>query len=176
MIGFRMAFSGCRDCVSGEEAVQHILVQPPRVAIGARMISSLFSRRWPRLAGIIATLVLLGQSAAFAAPAEQAGGEANLKLPDLSQVQFLGGIDGHSLLMYGPLACVLGMLFGFFMYVHLKGLPVHRAMKEVSQLIWETCCWISTTPSISAGGGSWRRRRRPAEIGARCAISTSSPA
>src|SRR6185437_5538436 len=139
MIGFRMAFSGCRDCVSGEEAVQHILVQPPRVAIGARMKSSLFSRRWPRLAGIIATLVLLGQSAAFAAPAEQPGGEANLKLPDLSQVQFLGGIDGHSLLLYGPLACVLGMLFGFFMYVHLKGLPVHRAMKEVSQLIWETC-------------------------------------
>ncbi len=103
------------------------------------MKSSLFSRRWPRLTGIIATLTLLGQSAAFAAPVEQAGGEANLKLPDLSQVQFLGGIDGHSLLLYGPLACVLGMLFGFFMYVHLKGLPVHRAMQEVSQLIWETC-------------------------------------
>ena len=48
-------------------------------------------------------------------------------------------MNGHSLLMYGPLFCILGMVFGLFMYVHLKGLPVHRSMKEVSQLIWETC-------------------------------------
>src|SRR5262249_7460381 len=34
---------------------------------------------------------------AFAQP-HQAGGEANLKLPDLSQVTFLGGTNGHSLL------------------------------------------------------------------------------
>ncbi len=31
--------------------------------------------------------------------------------------------------MFGPLFCILGMVFGFFMYVHLKGLPVHRSMK-----------------------------------------------
>ncbi len=67
-----------------------------------------------------------------------AGGEANLQLPDLSTVKFLG-MNGHSLLMFGPLFCILGMVFGLFMYVHLKGLPAHRAMKEVSQLIWETC-------------------------------------
>ncbi|HEU5458596.1 MAG TPA: sodium-translocating pyrophosphatase [Terracidiphilus sp.] len=91
-----------------------------------------------RLAGAVAALLLLGQSAAFAEPAGQAGGEANLKLPDLTSVHFLG-FDGHSLLMFGPLFCVLGMLFGLFMYVHLKGLPVHRSMKEVSELIWETC-------------------------------------
>ncbi|MGA7524512.1 MAG: sodium-translocating pyrophosphatase [Acidobacteriaceae bacterium] len=75
---------------------------------------------------------------AFAFGQEHAGGEANLQLPDLSQVQFLG-MNGHSLLMFGPLACILGMIFGLFMYVHLKGLPVHRSMQEVSQLIWETC-------------------------------------
>ncbi|HEX3986492.1 MAG TPA: sodium-translocating pyrophosphatase [Acidobacteriaceae bacterium] len=69
---------------------------------------------------------------------EHAGGEANLQLPDLSTVNFLG-MNGHKLLMFGPLFCILGMIFGFFMYVHLKGLPAHRAMKEVSQLIWETC-------------------------------------
>ncbi len=90
------------------------------------------------MASVIATLILLGKGAAFAAPVEAAGGEANLKLPDLTQVQFLG-MNGHSLLMYGPLFCILGMVFGLFMYVHLKGLPVHRSMKEVSQLIWETC-------------------------------------
>ncbi len=104
------------------------------------MKSNLFPWRWERFAGAIATLILLGQGAAFAAPAEQAGGEANLKLPDLTQVHFFGpaGIDGHSLLMYGPLFCILGMLFGLFMYVHLKGLPAHRSMLEMSQLIWET--------------------------------------
>ena len=97
-----------------------------------------FSWRWARFAGAVAALSLLGQRVAFAAP-EQAGGEANLKLPDLSQVHFLGGIDGHALLLYGPLFCILGMIFGLFMYLHLKGLPVHRSMLEVSQLIWETC-------------------------------------
>ncbi|MGB6974798.1 MAG: sodium-translocating pyrophosphatase [Terracidiphilus sp.] len=102
------------------------------------MKSHLLSRRRGRLAGVMAALLLLGQSAAFAKPAGQVGGEANLQLPDLSKVQFLG-MNGHSLLLYGPLFCVLGMLFGLLMYVHLKGLPAHRAMKEVSQLIWETC-------------------------------------
>ena len=94
--------------------------------------------RGGRLAGVIAALMLLGQQAVMAESAGQVGGEANLKLPDMTQVQFLG-MNGHELLMYGPLFCILGMLFGFFMYVHLKGLPVHRSMKEVSQIIWETC-------------------------------------
>ena len=109
-------------------ATQQIPAQTREAGLGVRMKSSLFSARWVRFAGVIATLVLLGQGTAFAQAAEQPGGEANLKLPDLTQVQFLGGINGHALLMYGPLACILGMLFGFFMYVHLKGLPVHRAM------------------------------------------------
>ncbi len=97
------------------------------VGMGERMRSSLLLRRRARVASVIAALVLLGKGAAFAAPVEAAGGEANLKLPDLTQVQFLG-MDGHSLLMYGPLFCILGMIFGFVMYVHLKGLPVHRSM------------------------------------------------
>ncbi len=105
---------------------------------GGRVAGNWFSRCRGRLAGIIAALVLLGQGAAFAAPAEAAGGEANLKLPDMTSVQFLG-MNGHSLLMWGPVFCILGMIFGFFMYVHLKALPVHRAMRDVSQLIWETC-------------------------------------
>ena len=102
------------------------------------MKSNWFSRRWVRMLSVLTALMLLGQGAAFAAPVEAAGGEANLKLPDMTQVQFLG-MNGHTLLMYGPLFCILGMIFGFFMYIHLKGMPVHRSMKEVSQLIWETC-------------------------------------
>ena len=102
------------------------------------MKRNFFSRRWGKFACVMSMLILLGRGAAFAAPVEAAGGEANLKLPDLTQVQFLG-INGHSLLMFGPLFCILGMLFGLFMYVHLKSLPAHRSMLEVSQLIWETC-------------------------------------
>ncbi len=70
---------------------------------------------------------------------ETAGGEASLKLPDLSQVNFLGGIDGHKLLMIGLLFCVFGLLFGLIIYTKLKNLPVHKAMLEISELIYETC-------------------------------------
>jgi len=85
------------------------------------------------------TLMLVGVTSAFGQPLDEApSGEANLKLPDLSQVQFLG-IDGHKLLMIGIVFCVLGLLFGLVIYSHLKNLPVHRSMADVSQLIWETC-------------------------------------
>ncbi|HYP01511.1 MAG TPA: sodium-translocating pyrophosphatase [Pyrinomonadaceae bacterium] len=68
------------------------------------------------------------------------GGEANLVLPDLSRVEFLGGaIDGHNLLLIGIAVCVLGLLFGLMIYMQLKKLPVHRAMLEISELIYETC-------------------------------------
>lgn len=69
----------------------------------------------------------------------QGGGEASLVLPDLSQVIFFGGLDGHRLLLWGILVCVLGLLFGLSMYMNLKKLPVHRAMREISELIYETC-------------------------------------
>jgi K(+)-stimulated pyrophosphate-energized sodium pump len=81
--------------------------------------------------------VLSLASAAFA-QASEVGGEANLKLPDLSQVTFLG-VDGHKLLLIGILFCLLGLGFGLTIYVRLKNLPVHRAMREISELIYETC-------------------------------------
>jgi K(+)-stimulated pyrophosphate-energized sodium pump len=77
-------------------------------------------------------------SAVSASAQENAGGEAALKLPDLSQVSFLG-IDGHKLLTIGILFCVFGLIFGLAIYSHLKNLPVHRSMREVSELIYETC-------------------------------------
>jgi len=69
---------------------------------------------------------------------EAAGGEANLKLPDLSQVAFVG-MDGHRLLLIGILFCIFGLGFGLTIYKRLKNLPVHRAMREISELIYETC-------------------------------------
>jgi K(+)-stimulated pyrophosphate-energized sodium pump len=71
-------------------------------------------------------------------PAQEVGGEANLKLPDLSQVSFLG-INGHQLLLYGIVICVFGLLFGLTIFTRLKNMPVHRSMREISELIYETC-------------------------------------
>src|SRR5579864_9558789 len=79
------------------------------------------------------------QETAPATPASETGGEANLKLPDLSQVSFLNGINGSKLLTIGLIFCALGLLFGLMIYVQLKNLPVHRSMREISELIYETC-------------------------------------
>src|SRR5437879_1440223 len=70
---------------------------------------------------------LIGCTAALAQTGgESVGGEASLKLPDLSQVTFLGTIDGHKLLMIGLLFCALGLLFGLVIFTKLKNLPVHQ--------------------------------------------------
>ena len=74
----------------------------------------------------------------MATKAQEAGGEANLKLPDLSTVSFLG-IDGHKILLFGLIFCVFGLIFGLVIYSRLKNLPVHRTMREISELIYETC-------------------------------------
>src|SRR5262245_44514616 len=69
---------------------------------------------------------------------EAAGGEANLVLPDLSTVEFRG-VNGRTLLLSGLVICVLGLLFGLLTFTNLEKLPVHPAMREVSELIYETC-------------------------------------
>ena len=66
------------------------------------------------------------------------GDEANLVLPDLSSGHFLG-TDGHSLLLVGLVVCVVGLVFGLVIYGQLKNLPVHKSMREISELIYETC-------------------------------------
>jgi len=81
---------------------------------------------------------LLLPTFAFGQSEQTGGGEANLILPDLSSVSFLG-MNGHALLMIGLLFCVGGLLFGLTIYVQLKNLPVHRSMREISELIYETC-------------------------------------
>src|SRR3954447_13923658 len=58
-----------------------------------------------------------------------AGGEANLKLPDLSSVKFLG-INGRILLMVGLAVCAAGLLFGLSIFVQLKNRAVHSSMRE----------------------------------------------
>jgi K(+)-stimulated pyrophosphate-energized sodium pump len=79
----------------------------------------------------LATALLLAATGASAS-------EAELVIPDLGSVSFLG-INGHSLLFFGLLICLGGMGFGLFQYMGIRRLPVHKAMLEVSELIYETC-------------------------------------
>src|SRR5260370_26881796 len=73
-------------------------------------------------------------AAAAAQAPEAAGGEATLVLPDLQQATFLGGIGGALLLQWGILVCALRLLFVLLIYTPLTNLPVHQAMREVSEL------------------------------------------
>jgi len=90
---------------------------------------------------VMALMGLVLPTLAYAQPEHAAGGEASLTLPDLKSVSFanFAGLNGHSLLMIGILFCVGGLLFGLAIYVQLKNLPVHRTMREISELIYETC-------------------------------------
>jgi K(+)-stimulated pyrophosphate-energized sodium pump len=91
-------------------------------------------RPYRTMAALLALLLL----PTFAGAQEAAGGEASLVLPDLSSVNFLG-LDGRSLLMIGLLFCAGGLLFGLVIFRQLKNLPVHISMREISELIYETC-------------------------------------
>jgi K(+)-stimulated pyrophosphate-energized sodium pump len=82
----------------------------------------------------LALVALAGSTPLFAQ-----GGEAGLKLPDLSTATFVGGVSGPTLLLVGLGVSVLGFLFGLAMYTHLRNLPVHESMLEISELIYETC-------------------------------------
>ena len=101
----------------------------------ARMGRSL--RRLPLFGVMAALFAILTASPASAS-------EADLLLPDLASRSFFG-INGHNLLLGGLVVCVLGMVFGLIMYTQLKNMPVHRSMREISELIFETCKTYLTT-------------------------------
>lgn len=78
-------------------------------------------------------LPLLDAATAFA-------GEADINIPDLTAVSFIGGsVGGLTILNIGLLVCLLGAAFGWMQYNQTKGLPAHQAMLDVSNTIWETC-------------------------------------
>ncbi|MDR1726665.1 MAG: sodium-translocating pyrophosphatase [Acidobacteriota bacterium] len=88
------------------------------------------------LACLLAAPAALAQEPAPAAPHH--GGEASLVLPDLGSVDF-HGVNARTLLTAGLGVCVLGLLFGLIIFTQLKNLPVHKAMRDISELIYETC-------------------------------------
>jgi K(+)-stimulated pyrophosphate-energized sodium pump len=89
----------------------------------------------PGLRGLARRIGLLGLVLSATASAS----EAELRLPDLTRVTFLGGTNGRSLLIWGLLVCLFGLGFGVYQFAQLRKLPVHKAMREISELIYETC-------------------------------------
>ena len=100
-------------------------------------LSFLISKFRPAIVAFGAAVTTL--AAALPTYAQHQGGEASLELPDLNSVTFFNGLTGHNLLMVGIVISFLGLGFGLAIYMNLKKLPVHRAMKEISELIYETC-------------------------------------
>jgi K(+)-stimulated pyrophosphate-energized sodium pump len=121
-----------RTCLNGRWITQFASAQ----FASARFAS--IGRGLARASATLATLFLLLTTCALAQPTGEVGGEAALKVPDLSTVSFLG-MNGHNLLLIGIAFCVFGLLFGLAIYMRLKNLPVHRAMLDISELIYETC-------------------------------------
>ncbi|MGA3173160.1 MAG: sodium-translocating pyrophosphatase [Syntrophorhabdales bacterium] len=69
-------------------------------------------------------------------------GEADIVLPDLSNISFniFGGmLNGIHIMYFGLLICVLGLVFGLVQSNQTKNLPAHSSMLNVSDIIWETC-------------------------------------
>ncbi len=95
--------------------------------------------RWfAKISAVLATLVFLTAGCALAQTTEE-GGEAALKLPDLFRFCSLGyerpspADDRAAVLRLRPRFRLVHLSCG------LKNLPVHRSMREISELIYETC-------------------------------------
>src|SRR5688500_5221062 len=92
-----------------------------------------------RRTGRFSLFTLLAASvAALLSPTAALASEADIVLPDLRNQSFFG-VNGQQLLTIGLALAALGIVFGLVIYKQLKALPVHRAMGEVSELIYETC-------------------------------------
>jgi K(+)-stimulated pyrophosphate-energized sodium pump len=100
-------------------------------AAGSMKPLPLLPRSWPAILAAAALALVPGAAACAAS-------EASLVMPDLGEVEFLG-IPGDQLLMGGIVICLLGLVFGLVIYSQLRKMPVHQSMREISELIYETC-------------------------------------
>jgi K(+)-stimulated pyrophosphate-energized sodium pump len=73
----------------------------------------------------------LSVAAFFALPFLAMASEADLKIPE--------AIKSQNVLYFGFLITVLGLIFGFYQYKQVKGLPAHKSMLDISEVIYQTC-------------------------------------
>jgi K(+)-stimulated pyrophosphate-energized sodium pump len=81
---------------------------------------------------LVLAVVVFTTSQAFA-------GEADLKVPDLSTVPLFFNLNGRLILMLGFAICAYGVFFGISQFGRIMKMPVHKSMKDVSELIYTTC-------------------------------------
>lgn len=95
--------------------------------------SKAFSQPQKRKAlGKASVIMLLNALILLLMPFTAFASEADLILPELE--------PGHrSVLMFGILVCVLGLLFGFYQFKRVAGIKAHKSMLEVADIIYETC-------------------------------------
>ena len=81
------------------------------------------------LAPLFATLamIFMGCNSAFA-------GEADLVVPNIASSP-----ESYNFLLIGLVISVIGVVFGFIEFLKIKKLPVHKAMADVGNTIFETC-------------------------------------
>src|SRR5208283_3843989 len=94
-----------------------------------------------RTAKVLSLLLTFG-SLLVAAASPALAGEADIVLPDLSNVSFTifgGALNGIHIMYFGLLVCILGLVFGLVQSNQTKNLPAHSSMLNVSDIIWETC-------------------------------------
>ena len=66
----------------------------------------------------------------LAIPLQTYASEADLVIPDLG--------EGRSLLYWGFLITIFGLLFGLYQFLKVKKLPAHASMLDVARVIYET--------------------------------------
>jgi K(+)-stimulated pyrophosphate-energized sodium pump len=96
-----------------------------------------FLKKWNPVSVLFSfcIMLVLFASRAFA-------GEADIILPDLGKVSFNifgGAMSGLSIMYFGLVVCLVGLVFAAIQYNQTKNTPAHKSMLDVSDIIWETC-------------------------------------
>lgn len=67
-------------------------------------------------------------------------GEADMILPNLREITFFNGaMTGWSLLMWGAIVVLIGLLFGLYQAIRIRKFPTHKSMADVAETIYTTC-------------------------------------
>mgnify|MGYP006390718061 FL=1 len=67
-------------------------------------------------------------------------GEADMILPNLREITFFNGaMSGWSLLMWGGIVVLIGLLFGLYQAIKIRKFPTHKSMSDVAETIYTTC-------------------------------------
>jgi K(+)-stimulated pyrophosphate-energized sodium pump len=94
------------------------------------------AQNWTRFIAPAVVAALAAAPAAFAS-------EADLQLPPIDDkivfAVFGKPVMGATLMWGGIIVAVIGAVFGLIQYHQVNNLPTHPAMRNVSNIIWETC-------------------------------------